>query len=68
LASALIFCLFLPDRAGFTVDDFIVVDGVFLAFLEETVGTAAVGAEDFFGGLVVEGSLSSSRTVSEESN
>lgn len=64
----MIFCLFLPDGAGFTVDAFILADGVFLAFLEETVGMAAVGVEDFFGGLVVEGSLSSSRTVSEESN
>lgn len=67
LASALILCLFLPDGAGFTVGAFILVDGAFLAFLEETVGMDAVGVE-FFGGLVVEGSLSSSRTVSEESN
>lgn len=61
-------CLPLPDGAVFAVDAFILVDGVFFAFLEETLGVAAVRIEDFFGGLVVEGSFSSSRTVSEESN
>lgn len=68
LASASIVGLFLPGGAGFTVDTFILVYGAFLAFLEEMVGMAAVGVGDFFGGLVVAGSLSCSRTVSEESN
>lgn len=66
--SALVFSVFLLDRAGFTVDAFVLEAAIFLDFLEEAVGVAPGGLEDLFGGLVGEGSLRNSRTVSEKSN
>lgn len=67
-SPASVFSVFLLDRAGFTVDAFILEDAIFFDFLEEAGGVAPGGVEDLFGGLVGEGSLRKSRTVSEKSN
>ena len=65
---ALVFGVFLLDRAGFTVDAFTLEDAIFLDFLAAAVGAAPGRVEDLFGGLVGGGSLRNSRTVSEKSN
>lgn len=63
-------CLFLPDTVGFAADGLVELFGEagFLAFLEVVVVVAPVEMEDVLGGLVVGGSLSSSRTVSVKNN